>query len=164
VRASVVLIVAFLSSACVGPHFERSLAATVAHTGDVGGRGAVGMIRGDDGWITQLVVTGESSGFFAAAGGLAWRKPTGVTPRAELAAGVATRSASLGGHCTEDPAGGTDNCTDGLGPYGELSLGLDVPLGDERAPVLTFATAGTLYLNSDVVEKRLVLLVGVAWK
>jgi hypothetical protein len=156
--------VALSSSACVGPHFERSLAASLAHTGDVGGRGAVGMIRGDAGWITQLVLAGESSGFFAAAGGLAWRQPTGLTPRAELAAGVATRSASLGGHCTEDPRGGTDNCTDGLGPYGELSLGLDVPLGDASAPALTFATAGTLYLNSDVVEKRLVLLVGVTWK
>src|SRR5690349_1372627 len=85
------------ASACVGPHFERAIAASMTHTADFGARGAVGMIRGDRGWITQLVATGESSGFFAAAGGVAWRAPTGVTPRAELAAGVATRSASLGG-------------------------------------------------------------------
>ncbi len=160
----VVLPVALLlcSSACVGPHLERAVAATITHTGDPGARGAVGMIRGENGWVTQMIVAAETSGFFAAAGGLAWRAPTGTTPRAELAAGVATRSLSVGGHCEID-VNGEQTCTDGLGPYGEAALGLDVWLG-EGAPALTFSLAGTLYLNSEVLEERLVLGVGVAWK
>jgi hypothetical protein len=163
-----VILLGFVASvglgACAGPHFERSLAVTGNHRYDFGGRAALGMIRGENGWITQLVATGESSGFFAAAAGLAWRAPAGVTPRAELAAGVATRAVNLGGHGRTDPKDGTNDCHDGLGPYGELEVGLDVPLGDEQAPALTFGVGGTLYLNSDEVEKRLVFLVGVAWK
>jgi len=157
-----VLVACSWLSACIGPRLERGLAATITHRGDPGGRGTLGMIRGENGWVTQLVAAGEASGFFAAAGGVAWRKPSGTTPRAELAAGVATRSLGVGGQCVVD-ADGTQTCTDGLGPYGEVTLGLDVPLG-EGAPALTLGLAGTLYLNSDVLESRLVFGVGVVWK
>jgi hypothetical protein len=147
-------------AACSGPGFERALAASLTHRLDVGARAAIGMER-EGGWVTQLIAAGESSGFFAAAGGLAWRQPTGVTPRFELAAGVAARSFNLGGECTI--ANEEETCQDGLGPYGEASVGLDWPLGVE-APDLTFALGGTAYLNSDVLESRLVLAVGVTWK
>ena len=150
------------ASACVGPRLERALAATITHSGDPGLRGGLGMIRGERGWVTQMIVAGESSGVLAAAGGLAWRAPPGTTPRVELAAGVATRSLSVGGHCVVDEQG-VQTCEDGLGPYGEGSLGLDVGLG-EGAPALTFSLAGTLYLNAESLEERLVLGVGVAWK
>jgi hypothetical protein len=162
----VVLLLAFVGlslGACAGQGFERGLAASVTHKGDVGLRGALGMPRGENGWVTQLVLAGESSGFLAAAGGVAWRKPTMTTPRFEIAAGVATRSTSTSGDCVIDDVEGTETCTNGIGPYGEATLGLDVPLG-EGAPALTFGALGTLYLNSDQLESRLVLAVGVVWK
>ena len=161
-RSPAAIIVLVLgTSACIGPHLEHSIAATVQHTGDVGGRGAIGMIRGDNGWITQFVGAGDSSGFAAAAGGFAWRQPTGTTPRFELAAGVATRSLRIGGHCTV--VNGSESCKDGLGPYGEATGGLDIYLG-ENAPALTLAAGGTLYLNSDAVEARLLFVLGLAWR
>ncbi len=160
-RVRLVVLALVLASGC-GRGFERGLGATVNHRGDVGGRASIGMLRGENGWLTQLVLAGESSGFAAAAAGVAWRQPFGLTPRFELAGGVATRSSSIGGDCVVDEEG-NQTCVDGLGPYLEASAGLDVPLGG-AAPDLTFAVAGTGYLNSDDVETRLELVVGVAWK
>jgi hypothetical protein len=161
-RRRILPIIAALALAGCGAGLERGLAATLNHRGDVGGRASIGMLRGENGWLTQMVLMGESSGFGAAGAGVAWRLPEGVTPRFELAGGVATRSASIGGDCVVDEEG-NQTCTDGLGPYGELSVGMDVPLA-EGAPVLTFGVTGTGYLNSDDFESRLELVVGVAWK
>jgi hypothetical protein len=160
---SILCLASVASAACGGRGFERALAGTITHQADVGARAAIGMPRGQNGWVTQMVVAGESSGFLAAAAGVAWRKPEGLTPRGEIAAGVATRSASIAGDCVLDEDLG-QVCTNGLGPYGEATLGLDVPLGDPTAPALTFGVTGTLYLNSDSLESRLVFGVGVAWK
>ncbi len=158
-----ILLLAVATAACGGRGFERALAGTITHKADVGARAAIGMPRGPNGWVTQMVVAGESSGFLAAAAGVAWRKPEGITPRGEIAAGVATRSVSIAGECTINEETGQE-CTNGLGPYGEATFGLDVPLGDATAPALTIGVIGTLYLNSEVLESRVVFGVGVAWK
>ena len=160
VRAALVVVLSFLLGACAG--FENALAVTATHKGDVGGRAALGMPRGDAGWVTQLVLAGDSGGFGAAAAGVAWRKPTGLTPRFEVAAGVASRAWSFSGDCTFDDDG-NQSCENGIGPYGELNAGLDVPLG-AGAPALTFGVGGTLYQNSEDLEPRVLFSVGVAWK
>lgn len=144
-----------LGAGCGVSDLERGFALTLPHDLHAGARGLFGMPRSPRGlWLTQLVLRADVDGFFAAAGGVSVRRRAGVTPRAGAAFGVGGRS------FTGDAEGRNI-----VGPYGEVLVGVDVPLAPGRhdAARLTTQLGASAYLNGDRWEPHLFLAVGLLW-
>jgi hypothetical protein len=128
-----------------------------------GVRGTLGMKKTERRvLVTQMGARVDTDGFFGLSAGLGVRADAGWTPRLELGLGIAS-AGGLSSTCTEpEPPAVEPVCRDGIGPYGEATLGLDVPLRPGLA--LTVGVAGDAYLNGEDLEGRVRLGVGVAWK
>lgn len=141
-----------LLAGCGTQGYERGLAATIPHDGHFGGRGWFGMPRGRAGrWVTEAVVLGHIDGFVAAAGGIAYRKARGWSPRVGAAFGV-------GGRRLAPDLDGKD----GLSPYVEAQLGVDAPLSPTL--FIDVSLLGSAYLNGEEIEPHVMAMVGILWK
>jgi hypothetical protein len=154
VRSLLLLFVALLGAGCtpVGQRLEQGGAISVPENLKYGGRVWLGMPKGRNRvLVTQLSLSGQIDGFFAAAGGVAVRSDGGMTPRASIGLGVGGRSFSP-----------DTNGKNGLSGYGEALVGWDFAVSDDVT--IALQVIGTLYLNGDTLEPHVLGALGLVWK